>query len=122
VHRHNAATGVGRDAEGAVAGDRAAKAREEGAGSLTLARLADACGVSKPIAYQHFGSLTGLLAAMLQRVGFQPPAMVVCFFCIGCSSAYRTRSRKRESPTAASSSWLVTGAETLAFMSGSMET
>ncbi|GAA3774316.1 hypothetical protein GCM10023083_09110 [Streptomyces phyllanthi] len=44
-------------------------AREEGAGSLTLARLADACGVSKPIAYQHFGSLAGLLAAMFQRVG-----------------------------------------------------
>ncbi|MFE0255612.1 TetR/AcrR family transcriptional regulator [Streptomyces sp. NPDC059010] len=44
-------------------------AREEGAGSLTLARLADACGVSKPIAYQHFGSLAGLLDAMFQRVG-----------------------------------------------------
>ncbi|MFM9441107.1 TetR/AcrR family transcriptional regulator [Streptomyces acidiscabies] len=45
------------------------RAREEGAGSLTLARLADACGVSKPIAYQHFGSLTGLLRAMFQQVG-----------------------------------------------------
>ena len=44
-------------------------ARESGAGSLTLARLADACGVSKPIAYQHFTSLTGLLRAMLRRVG-----------------------------------------------------
>ncbi|MFJ8113082.1 TetR/AcrR family transcriptional regulator [Streptomyces sp. NPDC096132] len=44
-------------------------ARGEGAGSLTLARLADACGVSKPISYQHFGSLAGLLRAMLQRVG-----------------------------------------------------
>ncbi|MEW2397994.1 TetR family transcriptional regulator [Streptomyces sp. NPDC046862] len=45
------------------------RAREEGAGSLTLARLADACGVSKPIAYQHFGSLAGLLRAMFQQVG-----------------------------------------------------
>ncbi|MGW0708409.1 TetR/AcrR family transcriptional regulator [Streptomyces sp. NPDC002643] len=44
-------------------------AREDGAGSLTLARLADACDVSKPIAYQHFDSLTGLLRAMIQRVG-----------------------------------------------------
>ncbi|MEU6373579.1 helix-turn-helix domain-containing protein [Streptomyces sp. NPDC046909] len=44
-------------------------AREGGAGALTLARLADACGVSKPIAYQHFASLTGLLHAMLRRVG-----------------------------------------------------
>jgi AcrR family transcriptional regulator len=44
-------------------------AREDGAGSLTLARLADACGVSKPIAYQHFASLTGLLHVMLRRVG-----------------------------------------------------
>ncbi|QNP75302.1 TetR/AcrR family transcriptional regulator [Streptomyces roseirectus] len=44
-------------------------AREDGAGALTLARLADACGLSKPIAYQHFGTLTGLLRAMAERVG-----------------------------------------------------
>ncbi|WP_053683679.1 TetR/AcrR family transcriptional regulator [Streptomyces sp. WM4235] len=44
-------------------------ARESGAGSLTLAKVADACGVSKPIAYQHFTSLAGLLQAMFQRVG-----------------------------------------------------
>ncbi|WP_416983236.1 TetR/AcrR family transcriptional regulator [Streptomyces sp. T028] len=46
-------------------------AREDGAGSLTLARVADACGVSKPIAYQHFSSLAGLLRAMFQRVGVE---------------------------------------------------
>src|SRR5438128_856223 len=44
-------------------------AREDGAGSLTLAKVADACGVSKPIAYQHCASLTVLLLEMLQRVG-----------------------------------------------------
>jgi len=44
-------------------------AREDGAGSLTLAKVADACDVSKPIAYQHFTSLSGLLQAMLERVG-----------------------------------------------------
>lgn len=43
-------------------------ARAEGAGSVTLARVAEASGVSKPIAYQHFGSLAGLLGAMYDRI------------------------------------------------------
>lgn len=53
-----------------------------------------------------------------RAIRFQPPAMVVCRFCIGCSSAYLTRSRKRESPAAASNSSLVTEAEALASTSG----
>lgn len=37
---------------------------EEGAEALTLARLAERAGVSKPIAYDHFGSRAGLLIAL----------------------------------------------------------
>jgi len=44
-------------------------ARAEGAGALTLAKVADACGVTKPIAYKHFTSLAGLMLEMLHRVG-----------------------------------------------------
>lgn len=38
----------------------------DGADDLTLAVLADRAGVSKPIAYDHFGSRSGLLIAMLE--------------------------------------------------------
>lgn len=44
-------------------------ARDDGVGTLTLARLAAACDVSKPIAYQHFTSLQGLFRAMYERIG-----------------------------------------------------
>ncbi|MCB7135034.1 TetR/AcrR family transcriptional regulator [Cellulosimicrobium marinum] len=44
-------------------------ARADGVGSLTLARVAAAGGVTKPVAYQHFGTLTGLLRAMHARIG-----------------------------------------------------
>ncbi len=37
---------------------------EEGAEALTLARLAERAGVSKPIAYEHFGTRAGLLIAL----------------------------------------------------------
>lgn len=40
----------------------------EGAQELTLAVLADRAGVSKPIAYDHFGSRSGLLIAMLENM------------------------------------------------------
>ncbi|WP_439815488.1 TetR family transcriptional regulator [Zavarzinia sp. CC-PAN008] len=42
---------------------------EEGAAALTLARLAEACGVTKPIAYQHFGTREGLLAELFLHLG-----------------------------------------------------
>lgn len=38
--------------------------REEGTDALTLGRLAERAGVSKPIAYEHFGSRAGLLIAL----------------------------------------------------------
>ncbi|OBU68039.1 TetR family transcriptional regulator [Stenotrophomonas maltophilia] len=37
---------------------------EEGTDALTLGRLADAAGVTKPVAYDHFISRNGLLAAL----------------------------------------------------------
>lgn len=36
----------------------------EGTDALTLARLAERAGVTKPIAYEHFGTRAGLLAAL----------------------------------------------------------
>ena len=40
--------------------------REEGTEALTLARLADRAGVTKPIAYEHFGTRAGLLIALFR--------------------------------------------------------
>jgi len=37
---------------------------EEGTDALTLARVAERAGVSKPIAYTHFGTRAGLLGAL----------------------------------------------------------
>lgn len=42
--------------------------REEGTDALTLARLADQAGVSKPIAYTHFTTRSGLLAALYEHL------------------------------------------------------
>ncbi|NYE22119.1 TetR/AcrR family transcriptional regulator [Pigmentiphaga litoralis] len=39
---------------------------DEGTDALTLGRLADAAGVSKPIVYDHFGTRNGLLVALYQ--------------------------------------------------------
>lgn len=38
--------------------------REEGTDALTLGHLAERAGVSKPIAYEHFGTRAGLLMAL----------------------------------------------------------
>ena len=40
--------------------------REEGTDALTLARVAERAGVTKPIAYEHFGTRAGLLMAIYQ--------------------------------------------------------
>ena len=42
--------------------------RERGADDLTLVTLAEAAGVSRPIAYDHFGTRTGLLLALYRRL------------------------------------------------------
>jgi AcrR family transcriptional regulator len=38
--------------------------REEGSDAVTLARIADHAGVTKPLVYQHFGTRAGLLAEL----------------------------------------------------------
>ena len=38
--------------------------RDEGTDALTLGRLAEAAGVTKPVVYDHFGTRNGLLAAL----------------------------------------------------------
>lgn len=43
-------------------------ARAEGGRAVTLARVAEACGVSKPIAYRLFDSLADLLTQMERQV------------------------------------------------------
>ncbi|MES2610300.1 MAG: helix-turn-helix domain-containing protein [Pseudomonadota bacterium] len=40
--------------------------RAEGADALTLGRLAEEAGVTKPVVYDHFGTREGLLAALYQ--------------------------------------------------------
>jgi len=40
--------------------------KTEGTDALTLARVAERSGVTKPIAYEHFGTRAGLLVAMYQ--------------------------------------------------------
>jgi AcrR family transcriptional regulator len=40
--------------------------REEGTEALTLARLAERAGVTKPITYEHFGTRAGLLIALFR--------------------------------------------------------
>jgi AcrR family transcriptional regulator len=42
--------------------------RELGADGLTLVTLAEAAGVSRPIAYDHFGTRSGLLLALYRRL------------------------------------------------------
>jgi AcrR family transcriptional regulator len=42
--------------------------RARGADGLTLVTLAEAAGVSRPIVYDHFGTRSGLLLALYQRL------------------------------------------------------
>lgn len=41
--------------------------RREGADALTLGRLAEQAGVTKPVVYDHFGTRNGLLLALYQE-------------------------------------------------------
>ena len=49
---------------------------EEGADALTLGRLADAAGVTKPEVYDHFGTRNGLLAALYQDFDVRQTALI----------------------------------------------
>lgn len=50
--------------------------REEGTDALTLGYLAERAGVSKPIAYEHFKTRSGLLIALYERHDDQQTALV----------------------------------------------
>lgn len=50
--------------------------RAEGADALTLGRLAEEAGVTKPVVYDHFGTREGLLAALYQDFDVRQTAVV----------------------------------------------
>ena len=50
--------------------------REEGSEALTLARLAEQAGVTKPIVYDHFVTRPGLLAALYQDYDARQSALM----------------------------------------------
>ncbi|MEI4480165.1 MULTISPECIES: TetR/AcrR family transcriptional regulator [unclassified Phyllobacterium] len=45
--------------------------RDEGTDALTLGYVAEKAGVSKPIAYEHFGTRSGLLIALFEQLDQQ---------------------------------------------------
>ncbi|WP_295805622.1 TetR/AcrR family transcriptional regulator [uncultured Nitratireductor sp.] len=51
-------------------------AREEGTDALTLPRMADEAGVTKPVIYDHFGTRNGLLTALYQDFDLRQTAMI----------------------------------------------
>lgn len=50
--------------------------RAEGTDALTLGRLADDAGVTKPVVYDHFGTRNGLLAALYQDFDVRQTAVI----------------------------------------------
>lgn len=51
-------------------------AREEGSDALTLPRLADKAGVTKPVIYEHFGTRNGLLTALYKDFDARQTAVI----------------------------------------------
>ncbi|MDR0184365.1 TetR/AcrR family transcriptional regulator [Lysobacter arvi] len=50
--------------------------RDEGTDALTLGRLAEAAGVTKPVVYSHFGTRNGLLAALYEDYDVRQTALM----------------------------------------------
>ncbi|MGK4003521.1 TetR/AcrR family transcriptional regulator [Sorangium sp. So ce1036] len=50
--------------------------REEGTDALTLGRVAERAGVTKPIAYEHFKTRSGLLIALCERIDVRQRALM----------------------------------------------
>ncbi|UQA60584.1 TetR/AcrR family transcriptional regulator [Polyangium aurulentum] len=50
--------------------------REEGTDALTLGRVAERAGVTKPIAYEHFKTRSGLLIAMCEHIDVRQRALM----------------------------------------------
>jgi AcrR family transcriptional regulator len=51
--------------------------REEGTDALTLARVAERAGVTKPVAYDHFGTREALMAELFRRIDDRQTAILV---------------------------------------------
>lgn len=51
--------------------------RSEGTDALTLGHLAERAGVSKPIAYEHFGTRSGLLIALCKQLDERQLALLL---------------------------------------------
>ncbi len=51
-------------------------AREEGTDALTLPRMAEEAGVTKPLIYDHFGTRNGLLTALYQDFDQRQTAVI----------------------------------------------
>lgn len=54
--------------------------REDGTDALTLGRLAEQAGVTKPLVYGHFGTRSGLLAALYQDFDARQTAVMDAAF------------------------------------------
>jgi AcrR family transcriptional regulator len=54
--------------------------REEGTEALTLGRLAEKAGVTKPLVYDHFGTRAGLLAALYREFDARQTALMDAAF------------------------------------------
>jgi AcrR family transcriptional regulator len=54
-----------------------AMVREEGTEALTLTRVAERAGVSKPVAYDHFGTREALLIELFRRIDDRQTALLV---------------------------------------------
>lgn len=50
--------------------------RAEGADRLTLGRLAERAGVSKPVAYEHFGTRSGLLIELYKTIDLRQASLL----------------------------------------------
>ncbi len=49
---------------------------DEGTDALTLGRLAAEAGITKPVAYDHFGTRNGLLVALYQDFDVRQTALI----------------------------------------------
>jgi AcrR family transcriptional regulator len=54
-----------------------AMVREEGTEALTLARVAERAGVTKPVAYDHFGTREALMVELFRRIDDRQTALLV---------------------------------------------
>lgn len=55
----------------------------EGSDALTLGRLADEAGVTKPVVYDHFGTRSGLLVALYEDFDVRQTALIDAAIAVG---------------------------------------